>query len=275
MTDNPPSVVPEPPSEWRPVVGVSACRRTDALTPFQSVGEKYLTAIAAGAQAQPLILPALGGNTATGQLLALCDGLLFTGSPSNVEPWRYGHRPDDPEMQIDPHRDASTLGLMREAIESGVPVLAICRGFQELNVCMGGTLNRRVHDSEHLMDHREEKQAPLDAQYGPAHNVRVHAGGLLAAILRSGDGDSEAEIPVNSLHSQGIDELAPGLHVEATAEDGLIEAVSVTASPAFALGVQWHPEWRALQDPASRRIFRAFGDACRARQARKINLVSN
>jgi putative glutamine amidotransferase len=106
----------------------------------------------------------------------------------------------------------------------------------------------------------------MDEQYGDAHKVRIIEGGVLHEILGT------HEIPVNSLHGQGVNELAPGLTVEAVAEDGLVEAFSVSISPGFTLAVQWHPEWRIVHNPYSMKMFRAFGDACRAyRQATKRN----
>jgi putative glutamine amidotransferase len=188
-------------------------------------------------------------------LLGSVDGLLMTGSPSNVAPKRYGGTaPRDGVLQ-DERRDATSLELLKAAVETGVPVLSICRGFQELNVAFGGTLHQHVHEVEGRSDHREDKTAPLDVQYGPAHAVQITDGGLLARIL------SERRIEVNSLHSQGIDRLASRLHADAVADDGQIEAVSMPGARSFVLGVQWHPEWEWAKNAASRAIFAAFGDA--------------
>ncbi|MBY0242795.1 MAG: gamma-glutamyl-gamma-aminobutyrate hydrolase family protein, partial [Burkholderiaceae bacterium] len=154
-------------------------------------------------------------------------------------------------------RDATTLPLIRAALERGLPLLAICRGFQEVNVALGGTLHQAVHEVPGLHDHRESKGQPLAMQYAAAHKVTLQAGGMLARLL-----DGARAIDVNSLHGQGIAELAPGLQVEAWAEDGLVEAYSIPAAP-FALAVQWHPEWQVTDNPVSLRLFTAFGDACR------------
>jgi len=164
----------------------------------------------------------------------------------------------DPTLPLDPHRDDWTLPLIPRLLERGIPLLAICRGFQEVNVALGGSLHQAVHQVAGLRDHRDDESLPVDEQYGPAHPVRIEAGGLLAALL---DAD---EVIVNSLHGQGVNRLAPGLRVEARAPDGLVEAFSATSGSAFALAVQWHPEWRAAENPVSRRLFEAFGDACRA-----------
>lgn len=242
-----------------PLIGVPACRRRLEPHEFHVVGHKYLRALVDAAEVQPLIIPALGEELDLHALLDRLDGLLLTGSPSNVEPGRYSGEASAPGTLHDPGRDATTLPLIRHAIEAGVPVLAICRGMQELNVAYGGTLHQHVHDQPGLHDHREDKQQPLDAQYAPAHEVRLLPGGILRRIA-----DAE-RVKVNSLHGQGIDRLGAGLVAEAVADDGLVEGVRVEPAPAFALGVQWHPEWRVMEVPFRRAIFRVFGDAARAR----------
>jgi len=185
------------------------------------------------------------------EILASVDGLLFPGAVSNVEPSRYGG--EGPGTMPDHARDATSLALIRAAIESRKPVLAICRGFQELNVALGGTLHQHVHRIPGRLDHRERPDAPVDVQYAPAHPVTLVPGGMLAGLL------NQREVEVNSLHHQGIDRLAPGLVVEATAPDGQIEAISLPGS--FVLGTQWHPEWRWAENPVSRKLFSAFGSA--------------
>lgn len=243
-------------STARPVVGIPACRKFIDPHPYHAVGEKYITAVNVASQALPVLIPALGAGTDFSVLLDTLDGLLITGSPSNVEPERYGG-PRIAGILHDPHRDATTLPLIAMAVERGVPVLAICRGFQEMNVAFGGSLHQKVHEVPGLHDHREEKAEPLEKQYAPSHNVSLTSGGLLRRLM-----DTE-KLEVNSLHSQGIDRLGDGLVVEATAEDGLVEAFRVEAAPAFALAVQWHPEWRVMENAFSRALFAAFGDACR------------
>ncbi|HEV2563209.1 MAG TPA: gamma-glutamyl-gamma-aminobutyrate hydrolase family protein [Rhizomicrobium sp.] len=241
-----------------PIVGIPCDRRMVGAHPFHMVGEKYIAAIREGAGALPLLIPVLGEPIAPAEILASVDGLLFTGSPSNVAPHRYGGpAPRDGVLQ-DEHRDTTTLPLLEAAIAAGTPVLCLCRGFQELNVALGGTLHQHIHELEGRRDHREEKSAPLDAQYGPAHEVRV-TGGLLSQIIR------EKTFEVNSLHSQGIDRLAAPLHADAIAPDGIVEAVSMPGAKGFLLGLQWHPEWRWRENPVSREIFSAFGKAVAAR----------
>jgi putative glutamine amidotransferase len=225
--------------------------------PFNMAGDKYILAVRDGAGAQPVLIPVLDPPSANSEILASVDGLLFTGSLSNVSPRLYGGDPPREGVLQDEKRDATTIPLLKAAIEKGVPVLSLCRGFQELNVAMGGTLHQHVHEVEGRADHREDMSASLDVQYGPAHAVRVASGGLLARIAPSQTFD------VNSLHSQGIDRLAPQLHADALAPDGTIEAVSLPSAKGFVLGVQWHPEWRWNENPVSRAILSAFGDAVR------------
>jgi putative glutamine amidotransferase len=241
----------------KPLVGVISDRRVLGPHPFHVQGEKYLAAVAEGAGALPVGVPVLPGDFDVAALLARVDGLLLTGSPSNVEPARYGGPASAPGTLHDPHRDGPALALIPAAIAAGVPVFAVCRGFQELNVAFGGTLHQAVQDQPGLADHREDKAAHLDVQYGPAHPVRFTPGGLLARLTGATD------TIVNSLHSQGIERLGAGLAVEATAPDGLIEAVTAVDAPGFVLGVQWHPEWRVRENPVSLALFAAFGDACR------------
>ena len=223
------------------------------------VGEKYIEAVAFGAKALPMLVPALGSELDGPSLLEACDGLLLTGSASNVEPYHYGGPASTPGTLHDPNRDATTLPLIPRAVAAGLPVLAICRGFQEMNVAYGGTLHQRLHEVEGFTDHREDESTSLDVQYGPAHEVLLEPGGTLQKLA------GRDRLEVNSLHWQGVKTLGANLRVEARAPDGVIEAFRVAESPSFALGLQWHPEWRFDANPFSRALFAAFGDACRQR----------
>lgn len=236
--------------------------------PFHVAGDKYIRAVSDGAGALPLLIPALGDGLDLPDLVRRLDGLLITGSASNVAPHLYGGPPSADGTLHDPARDATTLPLLRLALEEGVPLLGICRGCQELNVALGGTLHQRVHAVPGLSDHREDETQPVDVQYGPAHPVRLAPDGLLARLAGHGGGPV-TEVMVNSVHGQGIDRLAPGLAVEATAPDGLVEAVRVAGAPAFAVAVQWHPEWRFWNDPLSAALFAAFGEAAATRAAQR------
>ncbi len=208
----------------------------------------------------PLQLPTLPEPLDPAPLLDAASGVLITGARSNVHPSHYGEPESEAAAPFDPLRDRTTLPLIRAALERGLPLLAICRGIQELNVAFGGTLHPALHEAEGRMDHRSLPQDDVDAWFGLRHEIAIAPGGLLAPILGR-------RITVNSVHRQGIERLADGLRVEATADDGTIEAVSVPAASAFALGVQWHPEHFAGTDEPSTAIFRAFADAVRARAA--------
>jgi putative glutamine amidotransferase len=227
--------------------------------PFHMVGEKYITAVRDAAETLPLLIPVMEPPFAICDLLATVDGFLFTGSPSNVSPSHYGGQSPCAGVLLDEKRDSTTLPLLKAAIESGAPVLCLCRGFQELNVAFGGTLHQHVQEIAGRLDHRENKDADLEVQYGPAHEVRVAEGGLLSRMVRL------ESFRVNSLHAQGIDRLAPRLHADAIAPDGTIEAVSMPGVKSFLLGLQWHPEWRWRENEVSRAIFAAFGAALRER----------
>ena len=227
------------------------------------VGEKYARAVLEAADALPLLIPSFGEELRLDDLVQRLDGILFTGSPSNVEPRHYDGTPSEPGTLHDPERDATTLPLIRKAVQAGIPVFGVCRGFQEMNVAFGGTLHQKVHQVPGYDDHRDDTSLPLDVQYGPAHDVILEPGGLLRAMAGSD------RVQVNSLHSQGIDQLAPGLVVEARATDGLIEAFHVRNAPRFAVAVQWHPEWKAMTNPFSRALFAAFGAASRERAEMK------
>lgn len=224
--------------------------------PFHVVGEKYLTALVDAAGALPWIVPATGDGPLLDELLNRIDGLFLTGSYSNVEPHHYGGDPSRPGTLHDPHRDATMLPLLLKALDAQVPLFAVCRGYQELNVVLGGTLHQHVEEVPGYHDHRENPDEPLDVQYGPSHDVQLVDGGLLHRLV------GKDRAAVNSLHAQGVRTLADGVTVEAVADDGLIEAFTVDAHGDFALAVQWHPEWKTTDDELSKAMFRAFGAAC-------------
>ena len=248
-----------------PIVGVPACLVEADRFGFHQVGDKYVTGVLDGAGALPLLIPALGARLDPAHLLPCLDGLLVTGSPSNVAPQHYGGPAAAPDSPGDAARDATTLPLIRAALAAAVPLFAICRGLQELNVALGGSLHQAVHTLPGRLDHRSDKSVPPAERYAAAHPVRLTPGGTLQALL-----GGAATIMVNSLHGQAIDRLAPGLAVEALAADGTIEAVRVEGAPGFALAVQWHPEWRLRENPDAQRLFAAFGAACRARAAARV-----
>ena len=246
----------------KPVVLIPADVKQIGEHPFHAVGQKYILAAAQAAGALPLLVPAISDHMDIEELVAMADGVMLTGSPSNVHPSHFGQSVLNPALPLDTARDALTLKLIRATVNAGVPLLAICRGFQELNVAFGGSLHQAVQEVADLNDHREAKDLPLDAQYAVAHSVKLVANGKLENIL------GVNEIMVNSLHGQGINRLGAGLSAEAFALDGLVEAVRVEEAATFAIGVQWHPEWKVLENPHYLAIFKAFGEACRARMQR-------
>ncbi len=245
----------------RPVVAILCDTERIGKHVFHCVGDKYVRPIVRIVGALPWLWPALNPPDGIRDLLDRVDGLLLPGALSNVDPAHYDGPAPLPGTKADPARDGNALPLVRAALEEGVPLLAICRGFQELNVALGGSLHQRLHEVAGRFDHRERDEDPLDVQYGPAHPVRLTSDGLLRRWF-----DAE-EIMVNSLHGQGIDRLAPGLVVEARAEDGTIEAVRVADASAFAVGVQWHPEWRPARTPHHEILFRRFAEAVARRAA--------
>lgn len=250
-----------------PLIGIPAGVKLDGSFPVHTVSEKYLTAAVDGAGGLPIIVPALGAERLDmADLARRLDGLLLTGGISNVEPHRYGGGPSRPDTPHDRARDSTVLPLIRACLDEGVPVFAICRGIQELNVALGGTLHQHVHEVEGKHDHRSDKTKPWAERYAHAHPVTLTPGGFLARAL----GTTEAR--VNSLHGQGIDRLAPGLIVEAKAPDGLIEAVRVEGE-VFAFGVQWHAEYPSLADPVSKALFDGFTKAVHARAEARVRAI--
>jgi putative glutamine amidotransferase len=244
----------------RPIVVIPSCSKSIGGLTFDAVGRKYSAAVAEVADCQPLLVP-LGQSMADiGAVLDIADGILLPGSLSNVEPKHYGdEEPLDPAT-VDRDRDAVTLPLIRSAVERKLPLFAICRGFQEFNVALGGTLHQAVHVVDGHHDHREPTDEDFDIKFGPKHKVS------LAGELKSWLGQDL--LTVNSLHWQGINKLANPLVAEAFAEDGLVEAIRAPAGNPFSLGVQWHPEWRPKNNPASIALFRRFGDAARVRTSK-------
>ena len=241
-----------------PLVGIPSCVRTINERGFHTVADKYPEAVIEVAGCLPVLIPAIGPKTDCTALLDRLDGLLLTGSPSNVEPHHYGGPPSMEGTLHDPDRDATTLPLIREAVRRDMPVLAICRGIQELNVALGGTLHQRIFEMPERFHHRRRRRdMTVEERYAPAHPVTLADGGVLFNLIGA------AEIMVNSLHGQGIDRPAPGLFVEAVAPDGQIEAVSLPGAR-FVVGVQWHPEYRAAENPMSQALFSAFAHACHA-----------
>ncbi len=248
--------------DGKPLVLVPGCNRVLGDHLFHVVGKKYVDAVRL-AGATPLIVPSAEADEIDA-LLDIVDGVLLTGSPSNVHPSHFGEAVRDAGLPLDAERDAWTLPLIRRVIARGLPLLAICRGMQETNVALGGSLHQAVQDLGPYRDHRAPADESVEVQYGAAHEVQVTAGGRLAGLL------DRPRFEVNSLHGQAVNQLAPGLQVEALSTDGLIEAFSVPLAPGFNLCVQWHPEWQAAQNLVSMQLLQAFGRAAAEFRARRL-----
>jgi putative glutamine amidotransferase len=253
------------PKPRQPVVAIVADRFERQKHAAHAVLEGYVRALARVAHVLPLIVPAHAEGIDAETLISSIDGFLLAGSPSNVAAERYGASPLPVSTLVDPARDAVSLSLLPKVLEAGVPFLGICRGFQELNVALGGSLERAVHDQPGRLDHREgDHDRPVERWYDDCHAIEIVPEGRLAQLA------GQTTVMVNSLHHQGIDRLGEGLRVEATAPDGLIEAISVKWAAQFTLGVQWHPEMRVDDSALARAIFTGFGDACRTRQQQRL-----
>ncbi len=241
----------------KPLVGViSDVRRIDAHD-YHVAGEKYLLALTQAADVIPVLIPALPDECDIEQWLSRIDGVFLTGAYSMADPALYGEARLDRPFFYDPQRDAQSAALIHGIRARNKPLLAVCRGLQDINIALGGSLHQAVHEVDGMLDHREDLSADIEGQYGPAHDINLTPDGLMEKIL------GQSRITVNSVHSQGIKRLGNGLRAEATADDGLIEAASIT-NMNFGLGVQWHPEWRVLENPSRKLIFEAFGQACKA-----------
>jgi putative glutamine amidotransferase len=247
----------------RPVIGIVMDQRTMDNHITYLVLAKYVTAVTKFSQITPILLPPIVAAGLIQNWLGLIDGLFLTGSPSDIHPSRYGDEIKNPQSFFDENRDETSLGLIKGAIKLGIPVLGICRGFQEINVALGGTLHQSIHRNPNYMDHRESHSDDLNVLYDYRHSVTAEPGGRLIKIVK------QDKWQVNSLHDQGIDLLAPDLQVEARAEDGLIEAISLKDTDKFVVAAQWHFEWGTASNECSTRIFKAFGNACTHYQSGK------
>ena len=245
----------------KPLIGISCCTKAFGVygTPNHAASDTYVRAVDLVMDAVPVLVPANGDAADTDTLLARLDGIILTGSRSNVHPALYGGPPHAEGTPEDAKRDAVTMRLIRAAVAAGVPVLAICRGLQELNVALGGSLHQRLQDLPDRLDHSTPLHSDARIRIGKAHSLAVVPGSWLHRVAQA------ERIAVNSLHNQGIDRLAPSLVAEATAPDGTIEAVRMPGSRALTVGVQWHPEYDFATDAVSGDIFAAFGAEVRGR----------
>ena len=249
-----------------PLVGIPSDVKRQGLSAFQGVGEKYINAVVHGADVCPILIPAQGPGEdlepmdeqrIIDTLMANIQGLFLSGSTSNVQPSLYSDESSLTPNDHDPQRDSMSLAMIRAALKKKMPILAVCRGIQELNVALGGTLHQEVHELDGMMDHQEDKTLDRDGQYQVAHSIELVSGKVLSSLV-----NSNTQI-VNSLHGQGLNKLGAGLVAEAHAQDGLVEAISLVDTTQYVLGVQWHPEWQFRDSVLSRAIFKSFGDAVR------------
>ncbi|WP_312796653.1 gamma-glutamyl-gamma-aminobutyrate hydrolase family protein [Tianweitania sp.] len=247
-----------------PIIAVPTDKRAFDNYTWHATPHQYLEAAVSVAGVMPVLVPSFGERVDIDGLLDRVDGVMITGSKSNVHPSLYGQEATEANGPYDPDRDATSLPLIRRAIERGIPLLAICRGIQEMNVAMGGSLAAEIQEREGAMDHRAPEEATQDERFAIHQPVTIKPGSCLAGVFGAGD------ITINSVHRQAVDRLGDRLQVEAVAPDGTVEAVSVKDAKAFAVGVQWHPEYWAASDEASGQLFRAFGDAVRAYAARGL-----
>jgi len=242
-----------------PLIGIPATPNTDDGRISHRVGDKYLRAAADLTGCIPIVIPAVGHHVSFSGLLDHLDGIMLTGGRPNVEPHHYGGPPSAEGTPHSPERDATTLPLLRDAVEYGVPIFAICLGIQELNVVLGGTLHQRVHELDGRRDHRMNRELPIDERYEDKHPIDIQPGGLLEKLY-----DGAKQVMVNSLHAQAVDRPGSGVFVEAISDDGVIEAISVPKARALTFGVQWHPEHPTIRDKdVNSRLFKAFGEAAR------------
>lgn len=239
----------------RPVLGIICCQRTVGSEPAQAVMERYVRAAMRYADVAALLIPSLPDLMSAAEVAPRLDGVLLTGTPSNVAPHRYGEEHGD--GPFDEGRDEIALAMVGQMIDAAKPVFGICRGFQEINVALGGSLRGDTSTSDDLLRHHAPDGVGFDAMFDHRHPVVLAEGGMLAATY------GKPELDVNSVHYQGIARLADGLTVEARAPDGLVEAYSARPNGAPLLAVQWHPEWGTENDPDSQAYFALLGKALR------------
>jgi len=253
----------------KPLIGIPCCSSKLGIHDFQMVADKYIHAAINCSDVVPILIPAWESSALA--LLPHLDGLYLTGSYSNMEPHHYGEDELAEPMTRDSRRDQINLALISAALELKMPVLGVCRGFQEMNVALGGSLHQQLFTLPEMIEHRELKGAAIETQYDIAHTIDLAPSGLLADLMGADDHPNESQQQINSLHGQGVNRLATRLKIEATAPDGLIEAFSLANNASYYLGLQWHPEWQVESNPFYTQIYRSFGAACAEFQSQKTN----
>ena len=242
----------------KPIIGVPVnyTPPTENMSGLFVTSEKYAGVSMEISDGAPILIPAFGDTTHFNSILNSIDGLLLTGGRANIEPHHYGGPAFPNDEIIDPKRDQTVLPLVRGCVERGIPVFGICRGIQEINVAMGGTLHYRVHALPGKNDHRMRRDTEIqEERFAPRHQISLTPDGYLCRLL------GKSETTVNSLHAQSVDRVANGFVIEAISPDGVIEAIHMPNAKRFTVGVQWHAEWKAQEHELASKLFRAFGDA--------------
>jgi putative glutamine amidotransferase len=243
----------------RPIVGIIGnAQLINNQYPAHAGGTMNSQAVAKVAGCLPLLVPSDPDFVSVDELCETCDAFVFTGGRPNVHPEEYGVEPTEAHGAFDRARDRVTLPLIRALVERGQPFLGICRGFQEVNVALGGTLHPEIRELPGRMNHRMPPDGTLEEKFALRHPVRFTSGGRFHQLMGAD------VVMTNTLHGQGIDRAAAGIVIDGWAEDGTPEAIYVKDAPGFTFSVQWHPEWNASEDPVSRSLFAAFGGAARA-----------
>lgn len=255
-------------SKRKPVIGIPASvRRLEFDLAFHGTGVQYLRAAIEDVGATVFTIPSMTEQNAV-ELLDVMDGMLLTGSFSNMHPSTYNEPITTEEGFYDQARDNITLPLIRAALAREMPIFGICRGMQEMNVALGGSLVQVLHDEPGRKDHRPDESLPLEQQFGPAHAIHIQPGGVLSKLI------PEPSIVVSTAHMQGVNRVARGMTVEAVTDDGVVEALSVTGAKNFAVGVQFHPEWDVPNNRLYKALFSAFREAVWARAAQRASGAS-
>ena len=249
----------------RPIIGVTAnASLINDTYRVQATGERNVQAIVEASGGMPLVIPGDPDAVTTDELMGVLDGVLLTGGRPNVHPDYYGHDETEAHEPFDRGRDEVVLPLIRAAVGAGMPVFGVCRGIQEINVAFGGTLHPEIRDLPGRMNHRMPKdEKDIEIIFRKRHRVKLTKGGVFERMLGTD------EIETNSLHGQGLIDLGRGVALEGLADDGTIEAISMPQAPGLVLGVQWHAEYEAKEDPVSAALFGAFGEAARTWRMKK------
>ena len=240
----------------RPVIGIIGNQhQINDQYQVQAVGTMNITAIVEVCDAIPMMLPADPAMIGVADAIQVCDGFVFPGARPNVHPEEYGHAETEAHGTFDRARDALTLPLIRECVARGVPVLGLCRGFQEMAVAFGSTLHPEIRDIPGRLNHRMPPDGTMEEKFALRHWVTLTPDGPFARLFGA------PEVLTNTLHGQGIEDPGSRVIVDGRAPDGTAEAIYIEGAPGFAMGVQWHPEYKAGEDMVSRALFEAFGRA--------------